>query len=193
MYRVSLLQLYTYWLLSFVLHPFAVSAEGERMIRLSIVDEDTKLAIPARIYLNSEVGSAYYFSVDHSLGSAVNYDKQNWINKQSIEYHTTVSAHSCLAKVPTGKYLLTIESGKSYRGFVRDIVVADDDIELVVPLKRWNDPAARKWYSGDTHVHRTIEELRNVVLAEDINVAFPLTHWVTRYSKLLSASMCKSH
>ncbi len=180
MYRVSLLQLCTYLLLAFVLHPIAVSAEGHRMIRLSIVDEDTKLAIPARIYLNSEVGAAYYFSVDHSLGSAVKYEKQNWINKQSIEYHTTVSAHPCFAKVPAGKYLLTIESGKSYRGFTRDIVVTENDIELVVPLKRWNDPAARKWYSGDTHLHRTIEELRNVVVAEDINVAFPLTHWVTR-------------
>ena len=35
--------------------------------------------------------------------------------------------------------------------------------------------AARGWYSGDTHTHRTLDELPNVMLAEDLNVAFPLT------------------
>ena len=38
----------------------------------------------------------------------------------------------------------------------------------------------RGWYSGDTHVHRTIDELPNVMLAEDVNVALPLTYWVTK-------------
>ena len=46
-------------------------------------------------------------------------------------------------------------------------------------LQRWIDMAERGWYSGDTHVHRTLEELPNVMLAEDLNVAFPLTYWVT--------------
>ncbi len=36
------------------------------------------------------------------------------------------------------------------------------------------------WYSGDTHVHRTLEELPNLLLAEDLNVALPLSYWVTR-------------
>src|SRR5437867_3708375 len=35
------------------------------------------------------------------------------------------------------------------------------------------------WYSGDTHVHRPLEELPNVMLAEDLNVTFPLLYWVT--------------
>ena len=34
------------------------------------------------------------------------------------------------------------------------------------------------WYSGDTHVHRSLEDLPNVMLAEDLNVALPLTYWV---------------
>ena len=39
--------------------------------------------------------------------------------------------------------------------------------------------AERGWYSGDTHVHRTLADLPNLILAEDLNVALPLTHWVT--------------
>ena len=38
--------------------------------------------------------------------------------------------------------------------------------------------AERGWYSGDTHTHRTLAELPNVMLAEDLNVAFPLLDWV---------------
>jgi hypothetical protein len=40
--------------------------------------------------------------------------------------------------------------------------------------------AARGWFSGDTHVHRSLDELPNLVLAEDLNVAFPLSYWVTK-------------
>ena len=40
--------------------------------------------------------------------------------------------------------------------------------------------ASRGWYSGETHVHRSPSELPNLQLAEDLNVAFPLTYWVTR-------------
>jgi hypothetical protein len=35
------------------------------------------------------------------------------------------------------------------------------------------------WYSGDTHVHRPPEELANVILAEDVNVALPMMDWTT--------------
>ena len=38
---------------------------------------------------------------------------------------------------------------------------------------------ARGWYSGETHVHRSADELLTLVLAEDLNVAFPLSYWVT--------------
>jgi hypothetical protein len=40
--------------------------------------------------------------------------------------------------------------------------------------------AGRDWFSGDTHVHRPLADLPNVMLAEDLNVAFPLTYWVTK-------------
>ena len=39
--------------------------------------------------------------------------------------------------------------------------------------------AADGWFSGETHVHREVAELPLLQLAEDINVAFPLTAWVT--------------
>ncbi|MGC8638847.1 MAG: CehA/McbA family metallohydrolase, partial [Isosphaeraceae bacterium] len=48
-----------------------------------------------------------------------------------------------------------------------------------LPIVRWVNLAARGWYSGETHVHRGLEELPNVMRAEDLNVAFPVTFWTT--------------
>ena len=46
-------------------------------------------------------------------------------------------------------------------------------------LRRWIDMANAGWYSGDVHAHRPLAEVPNLVLAEDLNVAMPLSHWVT--------------
>ncbi|WP_182868206.1 hypothetical protein [Stieleria mannarensis] len=151
----------------------------QRTIRLGVVDADTGEPVAARLYLKSAAGKPFYFQSDDASGSAVRYEKQNWINKHSVEYHTTVSAHRCSAAVPEGEYQLTVERGKTYFPHTQTLTVGADNLDLTVRLKRWADPQARGWYSGDTHLHRTIQELKNVVVAEDLNVALPLTNWVT--------------
>ena len=52
--------------------------------------------------------------------------------------------------------------------------------EVEIRLRRWINMAKRGWYSSETHIHRTLQELPNVIQAEDLNVAMPLTYWVTR-------------
>ena len=151
----------------------------ENKLRLKVVDAESDVPLAARIYLRSGDGKAFYFTCDDPAGSAVKYEKQNWINNQSVEYHTTVSAHECYAVLPRGKYELTIERGKTYFPFRKSVSIENDDMLLRTPLKRWDDPQQRGWYSGDTHVHRSVDELKNLVLAEDLNVALPLTNWVT--------------
>lgn len=152
---------------------------AEYVVRLSVVDAENHEPIPARIYLTGSEGQPFYFQSSHPEGSAVRYEKQNWINSKSVEYHTTVSAHPCHVQVPDGEYVLTVERGKTWLPHSQTVQVADKDLEIVIPLKRWSRPESQGWYSGDTHLHRTIEELKNVLLAEDLNVALPLTNWVT--------------
>ena len=162
-----------------------IACQGTHLIadefRLSIVvvDSATDKPIPSRIYLSAADGTPYFFESSPDHGSAVVYRKQNRRNSKSTEYHTTVSAHPCHTTLPPGIYSLTVERGKSYFPLKQQIKIIDSDQALEVALRRWNDPVSRGWYSGDTHVHRTIEELSNVVLAEDLNVVFPLTNWVT--------------
>lgn len=161
------------------------AADGRVVV--SVVDADSGAAVAARLYLNSESNTPYYFQVARDSAnpgaSAVKYEKQNWLDKLSTEYHTTVSAHPCYAEVPHGRYTLVVERGKSYRPITRAIEVTDRELQLKIPLQRWSDPAAAGWYSGDTHLHRTVDELRNVLPAEDLNVALPLTSWVTFANK----------
>ncbi len=156
----------------------APAVAQQHKVVVSVLDAESGKPIPARIYLRSAEGTPYYF--ESNDGSAYRYEKQNWLNKQSVEYHTTVSADPCQTTVPAGTYTLTVERGKTYFPHEQTFEVSDADV-IVPPirLQRWIDMAARGWYSGDMHLHREIHELRNVVLAEDLNVAFPLTNWVT--------------
>ncbi len=152
---------------------------ADHKLTIRVVDADSGQPIPCRLYLHSADGDPYFFESLSDEGTAFRYEKQNWINQQSTEHHTTVSAGPCVATVPAGTYTLIVERGKSYFPHEQQIEVSDADVVVPVSLQRWIDPASLGWYSGDTHIHRQIHELRNIVLAEDLNVVFPLTNWVT--------------
>lgn len=108
------------------------------------------------------------------------YARTNWLNPRSVEVHTTLSAHPFRVELPPGRYTVTVERGKEYRPLTRQLEVGTEALDWRLPLRRWINLAARGWFSGETHLHRTTEELRNVLLAEDLNVAFPLSFWVTK-------------
>lgn len=145
-------------------------------LRGEIVDASGGAPLPARIYIQGADG-AWHFP--RSIGgTAVTYKKQRPDNSKCVEMHTTLSAHPFSIDLPPGKYTITVERGKEYLPLVREVALNDGPIEVKLPLTRWINLAERDWYSGETHVHRTLEELPNVMLAEDLNVAFPLNAWV---------------
>ncbi len=149
-------------------------------LKVTVRDADTHQLLPARLYLRSNQGESYYFESESPSIPAVKYQKQNWINKDSIEYHTTIGAARAHTKIPAkSHFTLIVEKGKEYLPVQREIESVQGEFDCIVELKRWCAPNAAGWYSGDTHLHRTVQELKNVLLAEDLNVALPLTSWVT--------------
>jgi hypothetical protein len=142
-----------------------------------VVDAATGKPMPARVYVGSEDGKWYFPKSADPGGTAVEYRKQRQAG--SVEMHTTLSAHPFTVALPPGKYVVRAERGKEYLPVERAVVVGSEPVKLRLELRRWIDMASRGWFSGDTHVHRTLAELPNVVLAEDLNVALPLTYWVT--------------
>jgi hypothetical protein len=142
---------------------------------VQIVDAASGNALPARVYIQSDDGQWHFLKSLDPAGSAVPYRKQRG---QSVEMHTTLSAHPARAQLPPGNYTVTVERGKEYHPQTHEVTMAGEPQTLRIALRRWIDMAQRGWHSGDTHVHRTLDELPNVMLAEDLNVALPLLSWV---------------
>ena len=150
-------------------------------LRLTLKDTNTGELVPGRITVEHHPGGGpfqYFFveSLDPE-GSAVPYDVKR--GPDSFEKHTTVSAHPFGANVPTGYYVIYYQHGPEWRGNKSQVWVKDGEVaELELPVSRWIDMNKRGWYSGDTHVHRTVKDLPNVMRAEDLNVALPLSYWI---------------
>ncbi len=158
---------------------FVCAADGAVVLKGRVVDAETSESLAHRIYIRGENGKWYFPKSASPDGSAIVYEKQRG-NRGSIEMHTTLSAHPFTVELPPGQYTITVERGKEYFPVTKKVTVGEEPVNLNVKLKRWIDMDRLGWYSGDTHVHRTLEELPNVQLAEDLNVSFPLLYWVTK-------------
>lgn len=157
----------------------ALSADPVAMpLRGEIRDADTGELLPARLYIQSADGAKWFFAKSaDAKGSAIVYDKAR--DAKSIEKHTTLSAHPFVAELPPGKYTLTVERGKEYLTATKEVEVGTQPLDVKIKLHRWINMSKLGWNSGDTHVHRPISELKNVALAEDLNVVYPMSQWVT--------------
>jgi hypothetical protein len=156
---------------------FAASfSQAATELRCRVVDADTGAPLPCRVYVKSTDGDFLFVDSADPDGSAVRYDVAR--SPTSFEKHTTVSAHPFIVNVEPGTYTVTVERGKEYQTATLAVEVGEEPVEQTIELQRWIDMAERGWYSGDTHLHRAIEELPNVMLAEDLNVALPLSYWV---------------
>ncbi|HZN32647.1 MAG TPA: hypothetical protein VFB80_02475, partial [Pirellulaceae bacterium] len=146
-------------------------------LRGEIRDEASGELIAARIYIQSDKGEWFLARSAAADGKAVTYKRSRG---DSTEVHTALSAHPFEAELPAGKYTITVEKGKEYLAHEEQVTLADAGAKLDVRLRRLVNMADRGWYSGDTHVHRPLDELPTLMLADDLNVAFPLTYWVTK-------------
>ena len=153
---------------------FVVKADWR--LRLDVLDAESEKHLPCRVYLQGSDGSWHFTK---STGQPVEYRKQKDWNPASVEMHTTHAACPISASLAPGRYRVVVERGKEYFPETREVNIENKDVQLEIRLRRWINMAELGWYSGDTHVHRTLAELPNLLLAEDLNVAFPLTCWVT--------------
>jgi len=147
-------------------------------VRGRVIDQATGLPLPARVYIENADGEWFYPVSASPKGTAIRYDVQR--RNESFEHHTTLSAHPFEVRLQPGHYTFTVVRGKEFHELRQEVFVKKQELEITLPLRRWINLPERGWYSGDTHVHRGIEDLPNLMLAEDLNVTFPLTYWVTK-------------
>jgi hypothetical protein len=153
-----------------------VTAAEAGVLTLQVLDAQTGAPLPARVYLQANSGEWHFLQAPE----AQTYSKINWINARSEEHHTCLLAGQGTAELPPGKYQLTVERGPEYLPATQHVEMTTAAAAVVVRLQRICHLPQRGWYSGETHIHRSIEELRTIALAEDLHVTFPLTFWETR-------------
>lgn len=146
-------------------------------LRGRVVDAQTREPIAARIYVQAADGTWHFPKTAAREGTAIAYQRK--VEPASVEQHATLSAHPFEVLVPPGKYTITVERGKEYVPLVQSIEVGTEPAEVSLAIERWINMSRLGWYSGDVHAHRPLAEMPNLVMAEDLNVAMPLSHWVT--------------
>ncbi len=151
------------------------AAESTRLV-CRVVDADTGELLPCRAYAQSEQGTWHFAQSMADDGTAVRYDVTR--SPESFEKHTTLSAHPFKFELPPGRSRIVVERGKEYHPAELSVNVENSPLERTIRLKQWINMEQRRWYSGDTHVHRSLADLPNVMRAEDLNVALPLSYWV---------------
>src|SRR5436309_2919913 len=115
--------------LSLVLAPHlrAATVTGE------IADSRDGHLIPARLYIQADDGRWLFAESASPAGSAIRYEKRNWINTNAVEMHVTLPAHPFRIELPTGGYTFTVERGKEYRPFVLRAEVDNEPVHLRLP------------------------------------------------------------
>lgn len=150
-----------------------------------VIDDGTSRPVPARLYVWDKNGRWYFPRSASAKGTAIRYERRNGANTNAVEMHTTLSADPFVLELPSGSYTFQVERGKECRPFVRRIEIelkdgmTNEPVHLKFPLRRWIRMDEEGWFSGDTHAHRDLAELPNVMLAEDVNVVWPMTYWTT--------------
>ena len=137
----------------------------------SIVDAETGIAIPCRLYIqNLDTLEWHSAKSADATGSAVEYRKQ-LVASASVEIHTTLSAAEFVTQLAPGRYRIRAEHGKEFLPAETEISVTSQPLQFQLVLRRFANMGKQGWYSGDTHVHQNMADLPNVVMAEDLNVA----------------------
>lgn len=132
------------------------------ILKMQIREEDTSRLTPARIHIKDDKGKAYY-------------------PYKSICYkpdgHFTVNGEFNIS-LPPGKFSILVEKGKEYRSIYNDLLMKKGEEHHVdCEILRWINMADRGWYSGDLHIHRPLEDMSHLILAEDLNAAPDITVW----------------
>ena len=154
----------------------------------TIVSADTGDSLNARVYAWGSDDSLY-FAVD-----CIGYDRPAF--KERAGYngrHFTTRNGSFTVHLPAGDARIRIEKGKEIIPLEMKVpITAGSVVKRAFPMKQWINMNALGWYSGDTHVHRDLDDLPDLMRAEGLNVALPQTVWGTERADSLDKWLAKA-
>src|SRR5262249_32804570 len=138
-------------------------------VRLTILNESSGQTMPGRIHLRDTAGKTqrpggYPFWHDHFVCDG---------NAQ--------------IKLEPGHYLYTVERGPEFSAANGEFPLSTETTNIPIRLKRIADLASEGYWSGETHVHRELQDVELLMRAEDLHAAQVITWWNARTAQALPA------
>lgn len=132
---------------------------GAGEVRLTVLDDQGGGPTPARIHLREGAGkvarpAGFPFWNDHFVCDG-----------------------NARFELASGSYTYTIERGPEFHSIEGSFVLDGGSTNVSVRLKRLANLASEGWWSGETHVHRPLEDVELLMRAEDLQVAQVITWW----------------
>lgn len=133
-------------------------------LRGEIVDAESGSILPARVYFPN--------------WSEPPFDPRAVIFKHQRDNEQNFSCDGRFqVQAASGQTTIRIERGLEYKPLVQTLTLPQGGrvTQQRFALERWVNMAKEGWYSGDLHGHRDLEQMKTLVLAEDVNVASVIT------------------
>ena len=148
----------------FAVHPAAAFAQDSvTWLAITVVEEDADVPIPCRIHLRGSDGKPI-------RGGRLPFFRDHFVCPGTVEL-----------EMAPGEYTYEIERGPEYwahSGSLR--LLADGTENVKVRLNRLADMSSSGWWSGDLHVHRSMEDIELLMKAEDLHIVPLITWWNNR-------------
>ena len=128
---------------------------GRNWVKVTIIDDDTGRPVPCRIHFRSPDGIPYQ---PHGHHNQVNSNLDSWhidvggdVRMGQITY--AYIDGRCEGWLPRGDVIVDVARGFEYEPLRTKVRIEPGQQTLELRIKRWIDMNARRWYSGDSHVH----------------------------------------
>lgn len=132
-------------------------------IEIYVVGKQPDRPMPCRIHLKDATGKA-----QRPEGLPFFFD------------HFVCDGSASLTLAP-GTYTYEVERGPEYAPVSGKVTIKENDTaKLKVALDRLANLPAEGWWPGETHVHRSVEQVELLMRAEDLHVAPVITWWNAR-------------
>jgi hypothetical protein len=146
---------------------------GRNWVHVTVLDDATGQPVPCRVHFRSPEGIPYQ---PHGFHNHVNSNMGTWhfdiggdLRLGQITY--AYIDGTCQGWLPRGDVIVDVARGFEYEPLREKVTIQPGQRELTLKLKRWTEMNARRWFSGDSHVHFLgTQGAHREAQGEDLNV-----------------------
>jgi len=133
-------------------------------LKLLVIDQESGDTVPARVLIKDSDGICYFPEGSVLLKIA----SETWF----------MSDGETEIDLPVEKFQLRVERGKEYYRIKDELKFSGEDtLKKKVVIRRWINMRNRGYFSGETHLHRSAEDVAALCAAENLDFGTVLQWW----------------